>query len=253
MYSFGKVSYINSLPLFAAEVPDFIKIEEGVPSKMNFAVSQQGFDAALISRWTYTAAVAKNYKILPRFCIGGNGEIMSVKLFSKYPIEQLSDKKIFITDESGTSIRAFAFICEKKYHFDFFKNRTADIKTADAVFLIGDAALAFDSSSFLYLYDLGAMWKDFVGIPFIYAAVVVKRECFDKLSPILEKYFDASLFEFSTAPEKTFKRAKTIFAKSTGCDIQDAKLLSYYSKLIYKFDAKIFADSLKFVDENGNI
>ena len=146
MYSLGRVSYINSLPLFCGGSPELFSVVEAVPARLNSGVREGALDASLISRWTYTKQIAQNYEILPQFCIGGDGEIFSVKLFSRYPIEELGDKKIFITGESGTSIRAFALICRERYNFDFFANRAGSIAEADAVILAVD--IKIDHSRF---------------------------------------------------------------------------------------------------------
>lgn len=257
MYKFGKVSYINALPLFALDLPAQFELEEGIPASMNAAAMSGRFDAAVISRWRYVPQVAREYALLPDFCIGGDGEIYSVKLFSKIPLERLDGGKIFITDESGTSTRAFAHICAKKYGFDFYKNRVPDARGADAVFLIGDGALAFlesdESRAYPYQYDLGEMWKSFAPVPMIYAVIVVRRGMFAELSRVLSDYFDSSLSAFRADPEKYFPRAKSLFKKSAGREISDALLGRYYGALKYKFPADTFARTIRYVDENADL
>ena len=116
--SFGRVSYINSIPLFCADSP--FSIVEDVPSRLNAAVARGGLDISLISRWEYPR-VEKDYAPLPEYCIGGGGEIMSVKIFSRVPAESLGSGSIFITSQTGTSSRAFRYLLEKKYGYDIFK------------------------------------------------------------------------------------------------------------------------------------
>lgn len=255
MYSLGRVSYINSLPLFCGGSPELFSVVEAVPARLNRGVRDGALDASLISRWTYTKQIAQNYEILPQFCIGGDGEIFSVKLFSRYPIEELCGKKIFITGESGTSIRAFALICRERYKFDFFANRAGSIAEADAVFLIGDAALAFDGSfgGYSHVYDLGRMWKEFAPVPMIYAVVVVRRNLPFRARARLSDFFGKSVDAFRASPESFFPVAKDMFARSTSSSISDGLLDAYYRALIYKFDEKTFYAAIRFVDECADI
>ena len=113
-FKFGRVSYINSIPLFCAEPPPDFEIVCAYPALLNEATARGEFDVCLISRWEYPK-VSDKYSVLPNYCIGGDGEIMSVKLFSKTDISNLGGKKVFITEQTGTSSRAFAYLCKRKY------------------------------------------------------------------------------------------------------------------------------------------
>ena len=254
MYRLGGVSFINSLPFFYGRTSPIFEIELDVPSRLNEAARASLREATMISSLAYPLC-RDQYEILPDFCIGGDGEIFSVKLFSRYPIEELGDKKIFITGESGTSIRAFALICRERYKFDFFANRAGSIAEADAVFLIGDAALAFDGSfgGYSHVYDLGRMWKEFAPVPMIYAVVVVRRNLPFRARARLSDFFGKSVDAFRASPESFFPVAKDMFARSTSSSISDGLLDAYYRALIYKFDEKTFYAAIRFVDECADI
>lgn len=253
MYKIGKISYINALPLFCGEAPPDFELTGAVPADLNAAVTRVDFDATMISRWAYTSDVAREYKILPNVCIAGDGEILSVRLFSKFPVEALANKKIYITSESGTSSKSFALICKKNYGFDPFENRVFSMQSADAVFLIGDAALAFDKSAYAFDYDLGSMWAEFAKMPLIYAVAVVRAEIYDNLAPRLSEYLRANIVAFRAEQRKFYPLAKQIFFRSCDREISDDTLDNYFSRLIYSLDADTFKNALRFVDENADI
>ena len=250
-HSFGKVSYINSLPLFCAPSP--FGIVEAIPSELNSMVENSRLDISLISRWIYPK-VEKNYKVIPNFCIGGDGEIMSVKIFSRAPLESLADKSLFITGESGTSIRAFRYLVVEKFGFDIFKMKKAELAFADAVLLIGNKALSFDASKYAYSYDLGSMWREVLGIKMIYAVAVARREIYDDVAESVSEYFGRSLDEFGRNRAYHVARAAELFEKSEGVAIGADIIDRYYSRFIFKFGGEDFSKSFNFVSnlsQNG--
>ena len=251
-FKIDRVSYINSIPLFCAEPPPDFEIVSAYPSLLNAATMRGEFDACLISRWEYSK-VSEKYSVLPNYCIGGDGEIMSVKLFSKTDIARIGGKKIFITEQTGTSSRAFAYLCRRKYGFDLFERRCASISEADAVLLIGNQALAFDGSDFEHAYDLGSMWKEEFSLPMIYAVFVVRNNVLELLEPLLRAYLEKSLGEFANNRAGWISEAKRILDDGQSINFPRRELDRYYNCLKFKFDDATFKKSFSFVEENGHI
>ena len=174
--SFGAVSFINSLPFFCGGKPARFDFDFRVPSELNAASRAGVYDVSMISRWAYRFC-EDEYAVLPRFCIGGDGEIMSIKLFSKFDISELDRGGIFITPQTGTSSRAYRKICLEKYGFDIAALPRQPLETADSAVLIGDAALAFDASRYPHSYDLGELWRDWAKCKMLYAVFVIPAGC----------------------------------------------------------------------------
>ncbi len=253
-FSFGKISYINCLPLFFAGDRAGFKFISACPADLNAAVRAGGLDASFISRWEYLdSKISDSYKIIPEFCIAGDGEIMSVELFSKRPVEDLAGGRIFITNETGTSSRAFRYLIKRKYGFDIFKlERSVGIDSADAVLLIGNAALSFNSgTSFPFKTDLGEMWREQTGMKMIYSVAVARNDVFSEIAPLAESYFEDSIRLFRENMDEACSLARRQFAESQACDISAEKLRKYYTKLLYRLDPREFSRCLNFVSENG--
>ena len=103
----GRVSYINADPLFCAEVPKEFSLSSMTPDMLNASALEGRLEIGIVSRWIYPE-IKDNYRVVPPYCIAGDGEIMSVELFSKRPVEDLAGGRIFITNETGTSSRPSA-------------------------------------------------------------------------------------------------------------------------------------------------
>lgn len=235
-YTLGRISYVNSLPFFQAEYPEFDSFS-AVPAELNARAARAGVDAAMISRWVYEGEIEKYYKVLPRYGIFSNGEIMSVKIFSKVPFESFPDASLYITPESGTSARAFAHLFRLKYGADILSMPRAPLDSADAALLIGDAALAFKPREFCA--DLGEMWRAEIGIPMVYSVFVVRRSVFSKVAPLLEKNIKNSLDAFRKNPDSVIGAAVGAMRPS-GADIDEPALKKYYRNLKYELPRGLF-------------
>ncbi len=245
--SFGAVSFINSLPFFCGGKSARFDFDFRVPSELNAASRAGVYDVSMISRWAYRFC-EDEYAVLPRFCIGGDGEIMSIKLFSKFDISELYRGGIFITPQTGTSSRAYRKICLEKYGFDIAALPRQPLETADSAVLIGDAALAFDASRYPHSYDLGELWRDWAKCKMLYAIFVIRRGLFDALSGAVAEYLDASLAAFESDRTAVLDAAERAANGVLGRGV----LEKYYTRLIYKMDADDFQKSFEFVRKNEN-
>ena len=85
---------MNSLPFFYGRHSDIFDFSFAPPSHLNSSAEQGLFDVSMISRWAYPLC-AEQYEVLPNFCIGGDGEIVSIKLFSKFDISEINKLIVF--------------------------------------------------------------------------------------------------------------------------------------------------------------
>lgn len=110
-------------------------------------------------------------ELLPNHCIGADGAVASVFLFSQCPLQ---DVKTVILDRHSRSSNGLArllmahhwkqsvsFVHPTDTHFHRIKDRTAGI-------VIGDKAISL-RSRFPYAYDLAEAWKQLTGLPFVFA------------------------------------------------------------------------------------
>jgi chorismate dehydratase len=111
------------------------------------------------------------------YCIGSNGKVASVCLFSDCPIGNID--KVLLDYQSRTSVQ-LAKILLKEYWkispelIDAGKDFRTHIGGTTAGVVIGDRALEQRKLS-PYVYDLGEAWKDFTGLPFVFAAWISNK------------------------------------------------------------------------------
>jgi chorismate dehydratase len=185
------VSYLNSLPfVYGIKNSGFLKNIElalDVPSVCADKLINGMADLGLVP----VAAIPKigNAQIISDFCIGADGKVQSVLLISRKPLTEIN--KIYLDRESRTSV-GLAKVLAKEYwkilpQWESLK-ADADLSEIEAAVMIGDKTFNLPVG-FPYIYDLAKEWKDFTGMPFVFACWVVNR----KISPQHEKDLNDAL------------------------------------------------------------
>jgi len=117
------------------------------------------------------------YHIITDYCIGAEGPVASVAVFSQVPIENV--QKVLLDYQSRTSV-ALAKVLLKEYWkiqpqlSDTKADYRSSIKGTTAGVVIGDRALEQRKVS-EYVYDLGEAWKELTGLPFVFAAWISNK------------------------------------------------------------------------------
>ncbi|MBC7413003.1 MAG: menaquinone biosynthesis protein [Bacteroidia bacterium] len=108
--------------------------------------------------------------IITDYCIGANGKVLSVQLFSNKPLHQI--KTIGLDAESNTSNKLCKLLCDK--HWLINPTFTNYSTTNDANIIIGDRALAA-LGTYAYEFDLAEAWQEYTNLPFVFAAWVSNK------------------------------------------------------------------------------
>lgn len=192
----GHIEYANCTPIFTALKSNFdcsgYRFVSGVPATLNAMLGRGEIDVSPSSSFIYGQAPDKYY-LLPELSISSIGEVKSVFLFSRIPIEKLDNRAIGLTTESDTSVNLLRVILKKGFGFHNELQRTAlplqeALHSFSALLMIGDSALREGmNSQGLYVYDLGKLWYELTGLPFVFALWIVTREAVaDKLQEVKE-------------------------------------------------------------------
>lgn len=181
----GAVSYLNTKPLLYGikkhPVINEIELIEDYPSKIAQMLIDDEVDIGLIP----VAATLRlsEWYIDSDYCIGSNGAVASVCIFSEVPIEEV--ESVYLDYQSRTSVNLAKILLKDYWKKDVelidatgedFRNKLTG-KTAGVI--IGDRALEQRSKS-KYIYDLGEAWKDFTGLPFVFAAWIANKKLPEK-------------------------------------------------------------------------
>ena len=118
-----------------------------------------------------------DYYINGDYCIGSDGPVASVCLFSDVPIEAV--RTVLLDYQSRTSVQLARVLLERYWKVnpglvDAGKDFRDHIQGATAGVVIGDRALEQRKRS-PYIYDLGEAWKKMTGLPFVFAAWISNK------------------------------------------------------------------------------
>ena len=192
----GRIPYINCFPVYGAVdrgmVPIDATLVDGVPTALNRMMAEGALDVSVVSAVEY-ARDSNRYLLLPDLAIASNGPVRSVMLFSHEPAERLTGRRVLISRSSMTSVHLLELLFEHvwKARPDFVPGdaeRDTLCRDGDDVagrLVIGDAALMLQSAEhplarshgafYRHVYDLGAEWKAWTGLPFVFAVWVAQR------------------------------------------------------------------------------
>jgi chorismate dehydratase len=163
----ASVSYLNSKPLiYGLETVPEIDLALEVPSRLIDGLTSGQSDVALLPTIDYQRH--PGLVIVPSGGIGCDGPTLTVRIFSKRPINQT---KILACDpDSHTSIALARIIFAERYgiHPEFTPEFT-DRSDHETRLLIGDKVVCEEPLGFDYQLDLGAAWKELTGMPFVFA------------------------------------------------------------------------------------
>ena len=176
----GAVSYLNTVPLLYgiehSPVMDKIELSVNYPSILAQQLKDGAIDVALLP----VAAMSSipDCKIISDYGIAADGNVASVAIFSHVPVDEV--ETIYLDYQSRTSVQLAKLLLSKYWKKDVeYKQASAgyieDIKDNTAGVIIGDRALE-QLNNFEYVYDLSEAWKEYTGLPFIFAAWVANKD-----------------------------------------------------------------------------
>lgn len=186
----GIVNYLNTKPLLyglqhSPIINDIVLVQD-YPAEIAKQLQADSIDIGLVP----VAVIPKlsNAHIVGNHCIGCDGQVVSVCLFSEVPMVQV--KTVLLDYQSRTSVELAKLLLREHWKIEpeliYTKSDyQSDIKGTTAGLVIGDRALAQRSIS-PFIYDLGEAWKIHTGMPFVFAAWISNKE----LDPGFLKAFD---------------------------------------------------------------
>jgi chorismate dehydratase len=189
----GRIPYANLFPIFHVlerdrDCSDYEFVEE-VPARLNRLVREGTVDVSPSSSIEYLKNPSL-YNIIYGHSISSSGPIGSIFLFSGVPIEDLDGARISVSSQSESSVGLLDVILRKFYGSNCTLSVSDRPEACDKAFLlIGDDALKYKkdqdcmgagkpvSAPRRYVYDLGEIWFERTGLPFVFALWIVRKDC----------------------------------------------------------------------------
>ena len=190
----GRIPYVNCYPVYGAIdrgiVPLDADLVDGVPTALNREMASGLLDVSVVSAVEYARNAAR-YLLLPDLAISCDGPVRSVALFSRHPAAELDGRRVIVSRSSMTSAALLELLFEHVWRArpqyvpgdaELPDLDRLDAEPHDARLVIGDAALLLTATraqkatvSYAHVYDLGAEWKAWTGLPFVFAVWVAQR------------------------------------------------------------------------------
>jgi chorismate dehydratase len=169
----GAVSYLNSRPLVVGleRQRDRFAVRYDLPSACARLLHARETDIGLIPSIEYQRGPA--YRMVPDCAVTSDGAVQSVAIFTKVPIARVTS--LALDTSSRTSVALTRVLSERYFGI---RPRLVEhppvldemIARADGALLIGEPALFAEYERLgLEKIDLGAAWREFSGLPFVYA------------------------------------------------------------------------------------
>jgi chorismate dehydratase len=175
------VKYANTYPfiygLIESGFEKKVILETDHPADCASKLISDSVDIGLIP--VASLPLLKEYHIISDFCIGSNGNVRTVMLLSNCPFEDI--ETVYLDYRSRSSVNLSKVLAKNYWRKEFsWLNTTKgfdfiNIGLNEAVVLIGDQCFEFENS-FRYKIDLAGEWKEFTGLPFVFACWTANKK-----------------------------------------------------------------------------
>ena len=181
MINISAVSYLNTRPfIYGLNSSNSLLTKTNIhldyPSICADKLINGVVDIGLVPIVTINSLPFSN--IISDFCIGSNGKVDTVCVYSDVPINKV--ETILLDYQSRTSILLLKILLKEywklnpylvfsdKYYIDSIKNNCAGL-------VIGDRAFNLNNK-YNYVYDLSEMWRNLTSYPFVFAVWVANKK-----------------------------------------------------------------------------
>ena len=174
------VSYLNSIPfIYGLEksglLSEEIDLSLDIPSVCSDKILSNQVDLGLIPIATIPSL--KKSKIIGDYCIGSNGPVETVCLFSNVSLNKI--KNIILDFHSRTSVQLLHVLSKYfwKINPSFIPGKKGFEKLIfkdTAALIIGDRSYQY-RHKYKYVYDLSEEWFNHTKLPFVFACWVANK------------------------------------------------------------------------------
>ena len=200
----GHIQFLNCLPLYWGLMRSgellHVDLYKDTPDRLSAALVAGELDLGPISLVEYLRHTDQ-LLLLPDLAVGSDGPVRSVNMVSTRPLEQLDGGKVALGSTSRTGVLLARLLLAEHYRVrpEFLTcppELTQMLLEADAGVLIGDVALRahFEAPRHgLIVTDLAQAWRDWSGLPMVFAVWGVRREFAERHPGLVKDVHEAFL------------------------------------------------------------
>ncbi|GLF97449.1 menaquinone biosynthetic enzyme MqnA/MqnD family protein [Streptomyces yaizuensis] len=240
----GHIQFLNCLPLYwgLARTGTLLDLEltKDTPEKLSEQLVRGDLDIGPITLVEFLRN-ADQLVAFPDLAVGCDGPVMSCVIVSQVPLEKLDGARVALGSTSRTSVRLAQLLLAERHRVtpDYFScppDLRVMMQEAEAAVLIGDAALraALHEAPQLGLevHDLGRMWKEWTGLPFVFAVWAARREYVAREEALVHEVHRA----FLASRDLSLREVAKVAEQASRWESFDAELLErYFRTLDFRF------------------
>ncbi|MFI9120519.1 menaquinone biosynthetic enzyme MqnA/MqnD family protein [Streptomyces bikiniensis] len=256
----GHIQFLNCLPLYwgLARTGTLLDLEltKDTPEKLSERLVRGDLDIGPVTLVEFLRN-ADDLVALPDIAVGCDGPVMSCVIVSQRPLEELDGARVALGSTSRTSVRLAQLLLAERYGVspDYYTcppDLGVMMQEAEAAVLIGDAALRaslHDAPRLgLQVHDLGLMWKEWTGLPFVFAVWAVRKDYLAREPETVHEVHQAFLASRDLSLEEVAKVAE----QAARWEAFDAELLErYFRTLDFRFGPEQLAGASEFARRTG--
>lgn len=195
----GHIEFLNCYPLYhglerraragLTTSVDF-DLVPGVPTDLNRMLISGTIDFGPISSISY-ARDHQRLLLSRHLSVSSRGAVDSIQLLASRPVGEL--ERVALTPKSATSVTLLKAMLRLRHGIDpAYDELTVSPAEAladhDAVLLIGDEALEalYFPPPGIECHDLGRLWREWTGLPMVFAVWATRREFYERYPAELE-------------------------------------------------------------------
>ncbi|MER5851575.1 menaquinone biosynthesis protein [Streptomyces sp. NPDC002012] len=256
----GHIQFLNCLPLYwgLARTGTLLDLElsKDTPEKLSEQLIRGDLDIGPVTLVEFLRN-ADELVAFPDIAVGCDGSVMSCVIVSQVPLDQLDRARVALGSTSRTSVRLAQLLLAERYGVspDYYTcppDLGVMMQEADAAVLIGDAALRANLHDAprlgLQVHDLGRMWKDWTGLPFVFAVWAARKDYLAAEPHHVSKVHEAFLASRDVSLEEVTKVAE----QAARWEAFDAEVLErYFTTLDFRFGPDQLAGVREFARRVG--
>lgn len=256
----GHIQFLNCVPLYwgLARTGALLDLEltKDTPEKLSAQLVSGALDVGPITLMEYLRH-AEELIALPDIAVGCDGPVMSCVIVSQVPLTALDGARVALGSTSRTSVRLAQLLLAEQYGVepDYYTcppDLSLMMQEAEAAVLIGDAALRaslHDAPRLgLEVHDLGLMWKEWTGLPFVFAVWAARRDFLESRPEVVHEVHRA----FLSSRDLSMEEVEKVAEQAARWEAFDAHTLQrYFTTLDFSLGAEQLTGIAEFARRVG--
>ncbi len=256
----GHIQFLNCLPIYWGLVSSGaildLDLVKDTPDALSNALVAGDLDIGPISLVEYLRH-ADELVVLPELAVGSDGPVMSCVIASQLAFEDLDGAPVALGSTSRTTVQLAKLLLHERFgvdprYFTMPPDLSLMMQEAEAGVLIGDPALRatlYDAPRLgLRLLDTGAAWKDWTGLPMVFAVWAVRKDFLAHSPGLVHEVHEAFLRSRDISLEHVDKVARQV-ARWEAFDA--ATLEKYFTTLDFSLGERQLAGIRAFAEAVG--